>query len=143
MASIYEIDPIAWQAFATKLLDSLPGKGKTERTQWLVDQTGIGRSTIGIWTGNNAGSGGKPHLDNLELVAKVLEISLPNLISIVQLGGEPPVPRAQKITQSMILNLAELKAVEVPMTARSLKGLTQAQVFEAASKLMLLAGAMS
>jgi hypothetical protein len=29
------------------------------------------------------------------------------------------------------------------MTARSLKGLTQAQVFEAASKLMLLASAMT
>jgi hypothetical protein len=143
MATIYEIDPIAWQVFATKLLDSLPGAGKTERKQWLADHTGIGISTIGNWTGNNGGSGGKPHLDNLEHVARVLDISLPNLISIIQLGGEPPVPRAQKITQVMILNLAELKQVEVPMTAKSLAGLTQSQVFEAASKLMLLASAMS
>lgn len=134
-----EISADDWQLFASRLITKLPGRTSGARHKWLQDKTGISASTSQNWiskTGDKATE--IPSLTNLFKIADLLEISLTQLITIVQEQMEPPVPH-EGITAKTIQAIADIDHDEAKMLAQGLKDLSWLAVNKAGFNLLEIA----
>jgi transcriptional regulator with XRE-family HTH domain len=125
-----------WKLYFTKIFNSVPRESKEEKHLWLADKAGVSVSSTTQWLAK----GILPRAENLFEIAEVLlKIPLTTMISQIQYGIDPPSLTSDTVDRRTIEAIANVPSTDYELIGSSLGGMTQAQLYGAAGKLIEIA----
>jgi hypothetical protein len=132
----FRISEQDWQIYFSKIFETVPRQSKEEKHVWLAEKAGVSVSSTTSWLAK----GVLPRMENLSQIAEnLLKIRLTVMIDQIQHNIDPPSLTADTVDRRTIEAIANVPSTDYELIGSSLGGMTQAQLYGAAGKLIEIA----